>query len=78
MAGGAARWAHADELGSVQLVTDGAGAVAGGGGYEPWGAAQPGTTGLGAFAYAGEPGDEESGLVYLRARHYDPATGRFL
>ena len=52
--------------------------MAGGGVYEPWGAAQPGTTGLGAFAYAGEPGDEESGLVYLRARHYDPATGRFL
>ncbi|MFN8514055.1 MAG: hypothetical protein U0841_16015 [Chloroflexia bacterium] len=42
------------------MVTDGAGAVAGGGGYEPWGAAQPGTTGLGVFAFAGQ-GDGEAG-----------------
>ena len=76
MAGGAARRAHADELGSVQLVTDGAGAVAGGGGYEPWGAAQPGTTGLGASASAGEPGHAERGAVSLRARDGAAATGR--
>jgi RHS repeat-associated protein len=35
------------------------------------GSAQP-------FGYAGEVRDAETGLVYLRARMYDPATGRFL
>ena len=30
------------------------------------------------FRYSGEFFDEESGLIYLRARYYDPATGRFI
>ncbi len=39
-------------------------------------------TGSGQFAnpfgYAGEYTDEETGNIYLRARYYDPSTGRFL
>jgi len=30
------------------------------------------------FQYTGEPRDSETGLVYLRARSYDPAVGRFM
>ena len=30
------------------------------------------------FGYRGEYTDSESGLVYLRARMYDPETGRFI
>jgi len=30
------------------------------------------------FRYAGEPQDEESGLIYLRARYYDPTVARFI
>lgn len=30
------------------------------------------------FRYCGEYTDEESGLVYLRARYYDPSIGRFI
>lgn len=30
------------------------------------------------FKYAGEFEDEESGLIYLRARYYDPSSGRFI
>ncbi len=30
------------------------------------------------FLYAGELYDEESGLIYLRARYYDPNDGRFI
>ena len=28
--------------------------------------------------YSGKYYDEESGLYYLRARYYDPSTGRFI
>jgi RHS repeat-associated protein len=31
-----------------------------------------------AFTFTGEQTDASTGLVYLRARWYDPATGRFL
>ncbi|MFS1513643.1 S8 family serine peptidase [Chengkuizengella sp. SCS-71B] len=30
------------------------------------------------FQYTGEIYDEESGLIYLRARYYDPSMGRFI
>lgn len=30
------------------------------------------------FKYAGEVEDEESGLIFLRARYYDPSSGRFI
>lgn len=30
------------------------------------------------FLYAGEQYDDETGLIYLRKRYYDPETGRFL
>ena len=30
------------------------------------------------FGYTGEMFDEESGLLYLRARYYDPSIGRFI
>lgn len=30
------------------------------------------------FGYRGEYADAESGLIYLRARMYDPSTGRFI
>ncbi|MGG3202025.1 RHS repeat-associated core domain-containing protein, partial [Brevibacillus laterosporus] len=33
---------------------------------------------LNPFLYAGELYDEESGLIYLRARYYDPNDGRFI
>ncbi|WP_158594070.1 RHS repeat-associated core domain-containing protein [Cohnella faecalis] len=30
------------------------------------------------FKYTGEIQDDESGLIYLRARYYDPSIGRFI
>ena len=30
------------------------------------------------YRYTGEPQDDESGLIYLRARYYDPAVARFI
>lgn len=46
--------------------------------YGPYG--QPaGTTGVTSpIGWAGEYRDAESGMVYLRVRNYDPATGQFM
>jgi RHS repeat-associated protein len=45
--------------------------------YEAFGALRSGTS-IVQRGFAGQPFEGASGLVYLRARHYDPATGRFL
>ncbi len=64
-----------DALGSVRQTVDGAGAVVQAREWTPYGeevgAAQAG------LGYAGEWQDAAVGLVYLRARWYNPTTGRF-
>jgi len=68
-----------DGLGSVRRLTDAAGTVILSRSYDAYGnvwfAAGTGSSRLG---YTGELQDSVSGLVYLRARHYQPALGRFL
>jgi RHS repeat-associated protein len=70
---------HADGLGSVRALTDAAGLVTDTYVTDPYGV--PGT-GAGSstqpFGYTGEQRDGETGFMHLRARGYDPATGRFL
>jgi RHS repeat-associated protein len=44
--------------------------------YKPFGPVIT-TTGSDKFTYAGEIQDSPTGLVYLSARYYDPALGRF-
>ena len=79
-----------DLLGSVRLATDNANTIIGAGAYDAWGNARPtmATTdsqtllaGLRAsvpFGYAGQQYDAGAGTYNMRARHYDPRTGRFL
>jgi RHS repeat-associated protein len=70
---------HADQLGSVRALTDQSKAVVATYTYDAYG--QPtASTGSVAnpFRYAGQYRDAESGLYYLRARYYDPATQQFL
>lgn len=70
---------HQDQLGSTVAMTDSAGEVAGTRSYDVFGAPDETTGDLpGSFTFAGEQYDEDTGLVYLRARHYDPELGRFL
>lgn len=68
-----------DGLGSVTALTDDTGAVTDTYSYDVFGALRS-STGSTAnnWSFTGELSDQESGLYYLRARHYDPATGRFL
>ena len=73
------RWYHHDQLGTTRALTDNTGAILATYAYTPYGepAGQTGTATT-PIAWAGEYRDAETGLTYLRARYYDPATGQFL
>ncbi len=66
-----------DALGSVRQLTNGTGAVTYARAYDPYGVVTA-TSGASTtpYGYTGEYTTND--LVYLRARHYDPAMGRFL
>ena len=68
-----------DGLGSVADVTDGDGDVVGAYAYDVFGAIRAQTGGGSNYwLFTGEQRDSDSSLYFLRARYYDPATGRFL
>ena len=66
-----------DKLGSIAALTDAAGSVACSYSYTTFGSTQPCKV-TNPYGFAGREYDSESGLIYMRARYYDPATGRFL
>ncbi|MCP4423367.1 MAG: choice-of-anchor D domain-containing protein, partial [Chloroflexi bacterium] len=66
-------------LRSVTALTDSAGALMDSYEYDTFGTPLgSGTNVDNSFLYNGEQYDPEIGLIYLRNRYYDPATGRFL
>jgi RHS repeat-associated protein len=70
---------HYDGLGSTRGLTNGSGQVTARYTYDAFGALRSSSgTGSTAFKFAGEQTDDEIGLIYLRARYYDPETGRFM
>jgi RHS repeat-associated protein len=71
------RYLHADNVGSVRLVTDASATVVGSADYSPYGA-QTSIGAIGRWGYAGSWTDPVTGLDYLRARDYDPAVGQFI
>ncbi|MGH2454912.1 MAG: LamG-like jellyroll fold domain-containing protein [Candidatus Limnocylindria bacterium] len=81
VAGGRTAYHHADGLGSLVDVTDSSGDPLAWAEYTPFGAERTGGLAAGApdlpFGFTGEVTDP-TGLVHLRARQYDPGTGRFL
>jgi len=68
-----------DGMGSVRVLTDATGAVTDTYDYDAWGNAVN-TTGATSnlFLYRGEQYDSDLGLYYLRARYFNPLSGRFL
>ena len=76
--GAGALFPLADVEGSATALTDATGAVAGVTRFSAFGAPQ--VTGLGdpALSFGGHQFDATTGLLYARARYYDPAIGRFL
>lgn len=68
----------ADALGSVRGSTDGAGTLTGTAGYDVFGDERGASTTGSLYGFTGEQTDPETGLLHLRARQYEPGTGRFL
>jgi RHS repeat-associated protein len=70
---------HHDQLGSTRLLTGATGEATGSFAYTAYGdrAAEAGIAET-PLGYAGQYTDVETGLQYLRARFYDPATAQFL
>lgn len=70
-------WHVTDQQGSVRQLLDARGNTLATAHYDPWGMplgpARPSN-----FGYTGELQDGHTGLVYLRARWYQPSAGRFL
>lgn len=76
---GTATYYHHDQLGSTRMLTDASGEPTATFTYSAYGT-PTGHTGTQKtpFSYAGQYTNAGSGLQYLRARVYDPATGQFL
>jgi RHS repeat-associated protein len=76
---GAPYFYHHDQLGSARLLTSPTGIVRATYTYDPYGNLVRSTGAVSSpLRYAGQYWDSESGLYYLRARYYEPATGQFL
>ncbi|MCK5149119.1 choice-of-anchor D domain-containing protein, partial [bacterium] len=65
-----------DALGSTKMLTDGLGQAVNEYQYDIFG--QHGNLSFNPYTFAGQYCDAETGLIFLRARYYDPATGRFI
>ena len=74
---GQASYYHADGLGSIVALSNSTDTTTQTQRFDAWGNKLSGTIAQGAqFGYTGREPDE-TGLIYYRARYYDPAVGRF-
>ena len=71
-------WFVHDQVGNTLQLLDNTGATAGSYTYTPYGVPTQTGTATTPLLYTGQYTDSESGLVYLRARYYDPGTAEFL
>ena len=71
-------WFVHDEVGSTLMLLGATGPAAGGYSYTPYGLAAHTGTATTPLQFTGQYTDAETGLVYLDARYYDPATAQFL
>lgn len=76
---GSVQWLHTDQAGSVRAITDESGVLTGTLTWDAYGLPVT-STGLAhtRIGYQGNYTDPDTGLQYLQARYYDPATALFL
>ena len=76
---GTVTYLHHDQQGSIRLLTGSTGTVTGSTTYDAYGN-KTGSTGTSTtpLGYDAQYTSSDTGLVYLRARVYDPATAQFL
>jgi len=68
-----------DDLGSTKVLTDASGNVTAQAFYDVFGNVRSHSgTGTSEYLFAGQEYDSTLGYLYLRARYYDPTTGRFI
>jgi RHS repeat-associated protein len=72
-----AQYFHHDGLGSVVGVTNNLGGTDATQRFDAWGNKTASTGTSPRYGYTGREPDE-TGLIYYRARYYDPSTGRFV
>jgi RHS repeat-associated protein len=74
-----AQYLHHDQEGSIRLITSSTGTVEGSYAYTPYGALEAHTgTATTALGYDSQYFSSDTGLIYLRARSYDPTTAQFM
>jgi RHS repeat-associated protein len=74
-----ATYLHHDHLGSTRLITNASGEAKGKYTYTPYGAVEEHTGSASTpLGFNGQYRNESTGLIYLRARTYDPVTAQFL
>lgn len=74
--GGVTHYFITDHLGSTRALTDASGAVVERLDYDSFG--DGAGSAVTRYGYAGRELDADTGLLYYRARWYDPQTGRFI
>ncbi len=72
------RFVHPDPLGTTAFFTDEAGAKVAAIAYLPFGNVASSSGDIDQRVFGAHPFDAESGLYYMRRRHYDPGTACFL
>jgi RHS repeat-associated protein len=77
--GGTITYLHHDQQGSTRLLTGSTGTVTGSTTFDAYGN-KTGSTGTSTtpLGYDGQYTSSDTGLIYMRARTYDPATAQFL
>jgi RHS repeat-associated protein len=69
---------HHDQAGSTRLLTGSTGKVEGSYSYSPYGTPEHTGTATTPLGYDAQYTSSDTGLIYMRARTYDPSTAQFL
>jgi RHS repeat-associated protein len=75
---GAVLYLHHDQAGSTRLLTGSTGKVEGSYTYSAYGTPEHSGTATTPLGYDAQYTSSDTGLIYMRARVYDPATAQFL